>query len=330
MTVWVDNFRAAKRIGRINGRWSHLTASTPDELHAMADRLGLNRAWFQGRCKTAKTCPVIDGVCPHFHYDVVDAKRVQAIAAGAMSIDLREMGALTSARRRQFRSVLGTRPDVLTDGIEQGWADPILDPTVIDWPARQAVALVPFDVVDNRPVNPVEPDLPYGRNALGHWGERRCADLAVFVHVGGRRYLLMGDRLDGNGCGLPGGRVNPGEDPVDGAFRECREETGLHLDRVAVASRTTVLEPRYVPDPRAGREAWMVTVPVVVDLGQLDRLPPVAGSDDMRAAWWFPAGDFLEVCTEIGKNDLTVFPSHEGMLREIVDQQFGTQLDGDA
>lgn len=104
MTVYVDNARTPARVGRIQARWSHLTASTPDELHAFAARLGQRREWFQARCKHGN-CPTLDGVCVHFHYDVVDGKRTDAIRLGAKAIDLREMGALTAVRRRQFASM---------------------------------------------------------------------------------------------------------------------------------------------------------------------------------------------------------------------------------
>ncbi|GAB1642570.1 DUF4031 domain-containing protein [Krasilnikovia sp. MM14-A1259] len=102
MTVYVDNFRTPATVGRLHGRWSHLTADTPAELHDFAAKIGLRRAWFQSRCKHG-ACPAIDDVCVHFHYDVVDSKRTEAIAAGAQAIDIREMGALVSARRQQFR-----------------------------------------------------------------------------------------------------------------------------------------------------------------------------------------------------------------------------------
>lgn len=95
MTVYVDNFRAPARVGSISGRWSHLTADTPEELHEFAARIGMRREWFQERCKFGGCAP-----CPHWHYDVVDFRRKLAIAAGAKSIDIREMGALISARRK--------------------------------------------------------------------------------------------------------------------------------------------------------------------------------------------------------------------------------------
>ena len=101
MTVYVDNFRSPAAVGHIKARWSHLTADTVEELHEFAARLGQRREWFQDRCKHAK-CPTLDGACVHFHYDVVDRKRTSAIAMGAEAIDIRDMGAIMSVRRRQF------------------------------------------------------------------------------------------------------------------------------------------------------------------------------------------------------------------------------------
>lgn len=102
MTVYVDNYRVPATVGRIRGRWSHLTADTPAELHEFAARLGQKREWFQAHCKHG-ACPSIDGVCVHFHYDVVDRRREAAIALGAESIDLRQMGAIVFARRVRLR-----------------------------------------------------------------------------------------------------------------------------------------------------------------------------------------------------------------------------------
>jgi hypothetical protein len=98
VTVYVDNYRCPTTVGRLTGRWSHLTADTPDELHIFATRIGLRLAWFQARCRYA-TCPAPDGVCVHYHYDVVDSMRTRAIQAGAVPIDIRDLGAIITARR---------------------------------------------------------------------------------------------------------------------------------------------------------------------------------------------------------------------------------------
>jgi uncharacterized protein DUF4031 len=96
MSVYVDDARIPARVGRLLGRWSHLTADTPAELHAFAVRLGLRRGWFQDRCKS-RLCP---RPCPiHWHYDVTDAKRAAAIRLGAVPIGWREMGEIMRARR---------------------------------------------------------------------------------------------------------------------------------------------------------------------------------------------------------------------------------------
>lgn len=95
MAVFVDNFRIPARVGAIRARWSHLTADTREELRDFAALLGLDPTWFQGRCKYGGCDP-----CPHWHYDVTDRLREQAIKLGAKPVDIREFGALVSARRK--------------------------------------------------------------------------------------------------------------------------------------------------------------------------------------------------------------------------------------
>ncbi len=97
MAVFVDDMRRPARVGRVSGRWSHLTADTREELDAFAAALGLRPEWYQ-TCK--RKCAPEGTPCPHWHYDVVDAKRVEAIRAGAVSITYRQMGELCAARRR--------------------------------------------------------------------------------------------------------------------------------------------------------------------------------------------------------------------------------------
>lgn len=73
MTVYVDRGRIPYR-GML---MSHMLADTVDELHAMADRVGMKRKWFQ------------DHGTPH--YDICQAKRALAIAAGAAVADRRKV-----------------------------------------------------------------------------------------------------------------------------------------------------------------------------------------------------------------------------------------------
>lgn len=70
MSVYVD--APVWRLGRMH--MCHMIADTPEELHAMADRLGLKRSWFQATASFP-------------HYDIAKTKRELAIAAGAIECD---------------------------------------------------------------------------------------------------------------------------------------------------------------------------------------------------------------------------------------------------
>jgi ADP-ribose pyrophosphatase len=206
-----------------------------------------------------------------------------------------------------------THPDVLTVGIDQGWADPETDPALIDWPARLAAAAIPYAVTaDGRPVNPrASTGITRGRNELGRWGENLMADALVTVIVSGGRLVLMVERGDGLGWAVPGGAADPGETGEQAALRELAEETGLIAPAGAYRRE---LRPVYVPDPRASDEAWAVTVPVIIDLDEMPAPPPVAGADDARRAAWLPAASYAEMAAAVAALGGRVFPAHVEML----------------
>lgn len=72
MSVYVD--RARYGFGRMV--MCHMIADTPAELHAMADRIGVARRWFQTPPKAS-----------FWHYDIAKSKRALAVAAGAIECD---------------------------------------------------------------------------------------------------------------------------------------------------------------------------------------------------------------------------------------------------
>lgn len=226
-----------------------------------------------------------------------------------------------------------TKPRTYTDrsvlkGILEGaaWADPTMDPAEIDWDERLKYAAIPFEVRNGRPINPRESTgVRYGRNELGHWGEQLCADvLALAGTPAGERYALMVERDDGHGWALPGGYIDPGESPRAAAIRELDEETGLErlsgMDLVLCMEYMRwptwhESEPRYVSDPRASDEAWMVTVLCTLDLGTVEELPPVEGGDDATRAEWIGASSYEVLAADVAKTyGGIVFPAHVDIL----------------
>jgi ADP-ribose pyrophosphatase len=189
-----------------------------------------------------------------------------------------------------------------------------MDPTEIDWPARQARALIPFEVVSGVPVCPVPNahEIVYGRNDLPLWGENKMADALVTCTLGGVRYVLLIERRDGGGWAMPGGAIEPDldEDASMAAQRELFEETGFDLIfyRGPNEIEVTTDDARWVPDPRGSMEAWAVTVVARCDLGEVDALPEVWGGDDARRAEWLT----IEVMRDVFLH--RIFPAHREIL----------------
>jgi len=108
MTVYVDPLfnavpqgdtalaRQARRHGR---QWCHLWSDSLEELHAMADRLGLKRTWFQ---KRSRRC-----LC---HYDLVPSKRTLALKLGAVEISGKDYLRMCQANGTYDEPFPGTTP----------------------------------------------------------------------------------------------------------------------------------------------------------------------------------------------------------------------------
>lgn len=83
VAVYVDDMNAT--YGRY--KMCHLIATSDEELHAMADRIGVARKWHQAPPKHSS------------HYDIALSKKVLALAAGAIPITFRQAGAMNARRR---------------------------------------------------------------------------------------------------------------------------------------------------------------------------------------------------------------------------------------
>lgn len=95
MAVYVDFMRAA--FGRMI--MCHMVADTDEELHAMADRIGVDRKWHQ----KAGT--------PHSHYDIALSKRRLAIYFGAIEINRSQLGQMLKQKREALNRAKKEKKD---------------------------------------------------------------------------------------------------------------------------------------------------------------------------------------------------------------------------
>jgi len=80
VTVYIDDMNAPFR----RMIMCHMIADTEEELHQMADKIGVARKWYQRN-----------------HYDICLSKKKLAIQHGAKEITWRELGLMLRERRRQ-------------------------------------------------------------------------------------------------------------------------------------------------------------------------------------------------------------------------------------
>jgi len=74
MAVYVDDMKA--KYGRMI--MCHMMADTLEELHEMADKIGIKRKWFQNHKK-------------YPHYDISKAKRKLAVEFGSKEMSARDL-----------------------------------------------------------------------------------------------------------------------------------------------------------------------------------------------------------------------------------------------
>ena len=102
MTVYVHKLpgQSGLLLGRVAppNPWFSLTASADDELHALADRLGLTRDMFRpGLPAAPRQAPAAA------HYSLTEGERDRAIVLGAKSITRRE----AARKERRWAAGLG-------------------------------------------------------------------------------------------------------------------------------------------------------------------------------------------------------------------------------
>lgn len=88
MTVYVDPL---KDWGWRLGPSCHMIADTDEELHAMADAVGMKRSWAQEMGNPNRYMR---------HYDLVASRRKRAVALGAVEISHRQWAEMMVSERR--------------------------------------------------------------------------------------------------------------------------------------------------------------------------------------------------------------------------------------
>jgi hypothetical protein len=89
MSCYVDTVRAYPGKGLRYTHFCHLLADTREELHAMADRIGMPRRFFQDHPW-------------RWHYDLPEHVRIVAVELGAVEVTMHDVGALLKRRKAEI------------------------------------------------------------------------------------------------------------------------------------------------------------------------------------------------------------------------------------
>jgi hypothetical protein len=101
VTVYIYRLRGSYSFGQRGYRsyeppWFGLTADTEDELHSLAENIGLYRHFYRPRIVSGATLPVVG------HYDLDEGERDRAVAMGAKPITARRHAKMLRQRVRQL------------------------------------------------------------------------------------------------------------------------------------------------------------------------------------------------------------------------------------
>ena len=79
ISLFASDYQQARQSEKLSDAdMCHMLADTFAELHEMADKIGINRKWFQATASTP-------------HYDICKAKRELAVGHGAIECDRRQI-----------------------------------------------------------------------------------------------------------------------------------------------------------------------------------------------------------------------------------------------
>jgi len=204
------------------------------------------------------------------------------------------------------------RPEGIARSVREGWAEAATDPTTIDFGPRQAAALLPYAVVEGRPLNPAGRTGRTGRN-LGRWGENAAADPIVVADTAAGPRVLLIRREDCGQWAIPGGMVDPGETAPAALVRELREETGVDL----TDATPQVLARTYVNDPRNSDHAWVCST---VALFRIPLPLTAVAADDATDARWFPFTSLTGLCGAITATGGHLYRAHLPLLTTARDR----------
>jgi len=101
VTVYVYRLRGSYSFGQRGYRayeppWFGLTADTEDELHSLAENIGLYRDFYRPRIVSGATLPVVG------HYDLDEGERDRAVAMGAKPVTARRHAKMLRQRMSQL------------------------------------------------------------------------------------------------------------------------------------------------------------------------------------------------------------------------------------
>lgn len=144
---------------------------------------------------------------------------------------------------------------------------------------------ISHDPISGRPLNPTGRTGISGRGALYKWGPNHAAD-ALLTRVSSETGLLE-VLLIKRPCGawaMPGGFLDPGEDPLLAARRELEEETKLTLDQ----TRGRLVYQGLGDGPRLTDNAWVETSVYHFHLDSASKVAEqtAEASDDAKAVGW--------------------------------------------